>query len=62
MNLPVSEAFTGVLTVVIILYMKTSHTYQTECTATMNSNNSIFYIPGIDEGLWLMGGEAEGDM
>jgi hypothetical protein len=28
----------------------------------LNSNNSTFYIPGIDEGLWLMGGEAEGDM
>jgi len=36
--------------------------YQTEYTATMNSNNSTFYIPGIDEGLWLMGGEADGDM
>jgi len=36
--------------------------YQTECTATMSSNNSAFYIPGIDEGLWLMGGEADGDM
>jgi hypothetical protein len=60
MNLPVIKAFIQVLPVVIMWYIKISHMYQR--TAIVNSNNSTFYIPGIDEGLWLMGGEAEGDM
>jgi hypothetical protein len=26
------------------------------------NNNFTFHIPGMDEGLWLMGGEGAGDM